>query len=79
MFKRLKDCFTCRSNSVKIKSSCLSSCCKNANINVDINGDNQPDLIITKKDSEIEITMLKENEEPKKMEIKKEDVDTKDI
>jgi len=67
MFKRLKDCFTCRSNSVKIKSSCFarSSCCKDANINIDYDGDNNPDLIITKKDSEIEITMIKEKEEPK--------------
>jgi hypothetical protein len=68
MFKRLKDCFTCRSNSVKIKSSCFarSSCCKDANINVDIDGDNKPDINIKRIDSdEIEITMIKEKEEPK--------------
>jgi len=65
MFKKLKDCFTCRSNSVKIKSSCFAklSCCKEGNINLDIDGDGDVDLTLKKVDSdEIEITIHKEKE-----------------
>jgi len=70
VLERLRKLFSCKSNSVKIKSSCFarSSCCK-GDINVDIDGDGVDDINIRRVDSdEIEIKMIKEKEEPKKEE-----------